>query len=157
VLIDAGQMEQVIINLILNARDAMPQGGRLTLATHRVLLDETHREEHPGIEPGRYVLLTVSDTGCGMSEEVKQHLFEPYFTTKEAGKGTGLGLSIVRGIIRQHGGHLELVSAPGQGSTFLIYLPEVDVPATTRIDEHKSEEAVRGTETILLVEDVLEV
>jgi CheY-like chemotaxis protein len=111
---------------------------------------------HPGIEPGSYVLLTVSDTGSGMSDEVKLHLFEPYFTTKEESKGTGLGLPIVRGIIRQHGGHVEVVSTLGQGSTFLIYLPEADVAAAPVSDEHASEEAYRGTETILLVGDVPE-
>jgi signal transduction histidine kinase/CheY-like chemotaxis protein len=153
-LIDAGQMEQVVINLVLNARDAMPEGGRLTLGTHRVVLDESYREQHPGIESGNYLLLTVSDTGSGMSEEIKKHLFEPYFTTKEEGKGTGLGLSIVRAIVRQYGGHMEVVSAPGQGSTFLIYLLEVTTPATTSEREGRSDVAARGTETILLVEDV---
>jgi signal transduction histidine kinase/ActR/RegA family two-component response regulator len=152
--IDAAQIEQVIINLVLNARDAMPQGGKLTIATHNVHLDETHREQHPGIEPGPYVLLTVSDTGSGIPPEVMRHLFEPYFTTKEEGKGTGLGLSIARGIIRQHAGHLEVASAPGQGSTFLIYLPEVDAPIAPSEEQPAPEEPARGTETLLLVEDV---
>jgi PAS domain S-box-containing protein len=152
VKVDPGQMHQVILNLAVNARDAMPQGGQLTLATANVELDEAFAHNHAEIAPGSYVLLAVSDTGYGMSAEVQAHLFEPFFTTKEVGKGTGLGLSTVYGIVKQSGGHVEAESAPGRGSTFKIYLPrvqETSSPSQTR--------AVSvwpgGSETVFVVED----
>ena len=152
VKVDPGQMEQVIVNLAVNARDAMPRGGRLTIETSVQDLAEDAVGRHVALAPGRYVLLAVSDTGCGMTPEVQSHLFEPFFTTKEAGKGTGLGLSTVYGIVTQAGGHVWAYSEPGKGSAFKVYLPLVgeEAPAATG-DEAGS--AVHGTETVLVVED----
>jgi len=150
---DRSQVEQVIVNLAVNARDAMPTGGLLTIETMNMDLDDTFARLHAGVRPGPYVLLAVSDTGIGMDGETKSHLFEPFFTTKEKGKGTGLGLSIVYGIVKQAGGHIWAYSEPGRGACFKIYFPQVNLPATEPPSEH--EPAVEGGEgeTILVVED----
>jgi PAS domain S-box-containing protein len=151
---DPGQIEQVIMNLAVNARDAMPQGGRLTLEAANVELDVTYARSHRSLVPGRYVMLVISDTGTGMNEETKAHIFEPFFTTKELGKGTGLGLSTVYGIVKQSGGFIYVYSEPGNGATFRIYLPRVDQPVEeTPPGELSVEEPSPGSETILLVED----
>jgi PAS domain S-box-containing protein len=153
VKVDPGQMEQVIMNLAINARDAMPQGGTLTLETHNVELDGSYTREYPELSPGAYVLLAVSDTGCGMDEGVKARLFEPFFTTKEVGKGTGLGLATVYGIVKQAGGHISVYSEPGQGSTFKIYFPRAQEAPAARPEQPTRTPATSGTETVLVVED----
>jgi CheY-like chemotaxis protein len=153
--IDPTQIEQVIANLAVNAHDAMPQGGQLTIETSNKVLDEAYSAAHLGSQPGEYVLLTVTDNGSGMSEEIRSQIFEPFFTTKEAGKGTGLGLSTVLGIVEQNGGHIWVESDLGQGTTFKIYLPRVMEAATapTERPRYRTDNLPRGTETVLLVED----
>jgi two-component system, cell cycle sensor histidine kinase and response regulator CckA len=153
VMADPGQLEQVLMNLAVNARDAMAGGGKLTIETATVDLDEGYARGRIDLEPGRYVMLAVSDTGCGMTPEVAARIFDPFFTTKEQGKGTGLGLAMVHGIIKQSGGHIETYTELGHGTTFKIYLPRVE-RAVESLDSRPSEMGPsEGSETVLLVED----
>jgi two-component system cell cycle sensor histidine kinase/response regulator CckA len=150
---DPSQVEQVIMNLAINARDAMPGGGQLTFETANVVLGEAYAQLHPNVEPGAYAMLSVSDTGIGMTQEVKSHLFEPFFTTKEKGKGTGLGLATVWSIVDQSGGHIEVDSRPGIGTTFKVYLPCAEEKVEAAEGWLSARDLLRGTETVLLVED----
>ena len=153
VKVDPGQVEQVIMNLAVNARDAMPTGGKLTIETANAAVDASAAKKVPEARPGAYALLTVADTGCGMDDEVQAHLFEPFFTTKELGKGTGLGLATVYGIVQQSGGHVTVASEPGKGSTFCIYLPQVQENTAAAQPSPRPVEPTRGKEIILLAED----
>jgi two-component system, cell cycle sensor histidine kinase and response regulator CckA len=153
VKIDPGQIEQVLMNLVANARDAMPEGGKITVETTNIVLDRTYCHSHAEVKPGRYIMLAVSDTGCGMDEQTQARIFEPFFTTKDVGKGTGLGLAMVYGFIKQSGGHIYVYSEPGLGSIFKMYLPEVEaVPSLPELPS-EIEKLPQGDETILLAED----
>jgi two-component system, cell cycle sensor histidine kinase and response regulator CckA len=151
---DAGYLWQVLMNMVVNARDAMPDGGRLTIQTSKVTLDEAYVQSHPGAQAGDYSLLRIADTGIGMSDEVKSRMFEAFFTTKPAGKGTGLGLATCQTIVRQSEGYIDVSSQPGQGTTFDIYFPQTDQPDSAMAGPGKPDQPQKkGTETIMVVED----
>jgi CheY-like chemotaxis protein len=150
---DPGQIEQVIMNLSVNARDAMPDGGQLVIETRNTVLDETYAQQHPEVRPGPYVRLRVRDTGTGMDRQTLEHLFEPFFTTKEPGKGTGLGLATVFGIVKQSGGDIRVQSALGHGTSFEIDLPRMDGSTLPSTLAAPASRLAQGSETILLVED----
>jgi two-component system, cell cycle sensor histidine kinase and response regulator CckA len=153
VKIDPGQLQQVILNLAVNARDAMPRGGRLTIETDNIHFDEAHAVTHPHVKPGDYVFLAISDTGAGMTQATKSRIFEPLFTTKGPGKGTGLGLTTVHNIVKQNAGFIEVYSELGRGSTFKIFLPQIEEPSAIHKSHPHLRIIPRGNETVLLVED----
>jgi two-component system, cell cycle sensor histidine kinase and response regulator CckA len=153
IIADPGQIEQVLVNLIVNARDAMPTGGKIIIETANAQLDLEYTNHHVGVKPGNYVMLAVSDTGIGMNEETRARIFEPFFTTKDEGKGTGLGLSTVYGIVQQSGGSIWVYSEPNRGTSFKVYLPELPSHAEIREAHAKEDELLAGSETVLLVED----
>jgi CheY-like chemotaxis protein len=150
---DPGQVEQIVANLAVNARDAMPGGGTVTMSTTNVMIDEAFAAGHDGAVPGEYVRLRVADTGTGMTPETRRRIFEPFFTTKEVGKGTGLGLSTVFGIVQQSGGFVVVDSAPGQGTTFDVHFPCVEPRGDAAVAAGGARAENRGTETILIAED----
>jgi two-component system cell cycle sensor histidine kinase/response regulator CckA len=150
---DAGYVGQVLMNLVVNARDAMPVGGKLTVATTNATLDENYAGTHEGVVPGDYVMLSVSDTGSGITNEVKAHLFEAFFTTKPKGKGTGLGLATCHTIVKQSGGHIGIYSEVGKGATFKVYFPRIEQPLDGTFGALRAGPLPRGTETLLVVED----
>jgi CheY-like chemotaxis protein len=149
--IDPSQLSTALVNLAVNARDAMPNGGKLTLETGNVVLDEAYAKDNPGVAPGSYVMIAVSDTGCGIPAKLRDRVFEPFFTTKTPGKGTGLGLSMVYGFVKQSGGHIKIYSEEGYGTTVKLYLPRSGAPAA--MPSTASPALVGGSETILVVED----
>jgi PAS domain S-box-containing protein len=150
---DHGQIEQVVMNLAVNARDAMPHGGKVVIATANAMLDEAYTRQHPGSKAGDFVMLSVTDTGTGIDSETLAHIFEPFFTTKERGKGTGLGLATVYGIVKQSDGYVWVSSAPGKGTSFEVYLPRIEEPVTVIEPAVPTVETFQGAETVLLVED----
>jgi len=150
---DAGQVEQLLLNLAVNAQDAMPMGGRLLLEIARGVITDSFAALHPGLQPGHCIILSCSDTGEGMDTETQAHIFEPFFTTKETGKGTGLGLASVYGTVRQHGGVITVDSVPGRGTTFRVYFPCAEVAASAATEAGQPAVAKRGNETIIVVED----
>ncbi|HTP57887.1 MAG TPA: ATP-binding protein, partial [Spirochaetia bacterium] len=151
--VDAGQIQRVLMNLAVNAQDAIAGAGTITIELREVTLDRDYVDFHPDAAEGPFAVMAVSDTGCGMDESVRSRLFEPFFTTKGAGKGTGLGLSTAFGIIKQHGGHISVYSEPGNGSTFLVYLPMQEAPEVLPLLEAVDEGESRGGQCILVVED----
>ena len=153
VFADRGMIEQVIVNLTVNARDALPRGGRIVVSASLVTLSEAEITCHPEARPGQFVCLTVSDNGCGMDPTVLAHLFEPFFTTKEVGKGTGLGLATVYGIVKQHQGWIEVKTQPNAGATFRLFFPPAGSQEPRSIQGHALAERSSGTETILVAED----
>jgi signal transduction histidine kinase/CheY-like chemotaxis protein len=152
-LVDPGQLSSVLLNLAINARDAMPSGGKLTLETKNVTLDENYAEANGDVQAGNYVMIAVSDTGAGIPEAIRDRVFDPFFSTKEVGKGTGLGLSMVYGFVKQSGGHIKVYSEVGFGTTFKLYLPQADAPPEQSAVEPLNPEMEGGDETILVVED----
>ena len=146
VKVDPGQVQQILVNMVLNARDAMPEGGKVVIETANVDLDEECASQHAGLRPGSYVSVSVSDTGCGMDPETRSHVFEPFFTTKPPGKGTGLGLSTIYGIVKQSMGYITLESAVGRGTTFHIYLPQVETAVEDAHAEPPCANEQHGTE-----------
>ena len=150
---DVSQIEQVIMNLVINARDAMSSGGKLTVETANIDLDENYCQNQADVKPGHYVMISVSDTGCGIPPHIRDRIFEPFFTTKAVGQGTGLGLSTVYGIVKQCGGHIEVNSNPGWGTTFKVYLPRIDEPAESHAALPVSPELLKGSETVFVIED----
>jgi CheY-like chemotaxis protein/two-component sensor histidine kinase len=154
VKVDSSQIDQILVNLAVNARDAMPEGGKLTLETQAITADEMYCRLHSGMKPGTYAMLAISDSGCGMDEETRQRIFDPFFTTKGQGKGTGLGLAMVYGAVQQNGGFISVYSEPGVGTTFKIFVPAADAAAVAEASAQPSIDALPpGKETILLVED----
>jgi two-component system, cell cycle sensor histidine kinase and response regulator CckA len=153
VKVDPGQIEQVLTNLVVNARDAMPEGGKLTIETQNVVLDESYSNDHPDTDTGEYVMLAVSDTGIGMDKETLSHLFEPFFTTKPKGSGTGLGLSTCYGIVKQNNGGIWVYSEPGKGTTVKVYFPKIEDINPQQENVYSHETILEGTETVLVAED----
>src|SRR6185369_11773196 len=152
--LDPDQLAQVIMNLAINSRDAMPSGGTLAIETCNVELDQSYARNHEPVQPGKYVMLSVTDSGSGIDRAILPRIFDPFFTTKDLGKGTGLGLSIVYGIVKQSGGYVWVYSEPGMGTVFKVYLPRIDDATASAIDKLAQDINVpRGSETILLVED----
>lgn len=153
IMADPGQIDQVIINLVVNARDAMPNGGRLTIETDNVRINEHDAQKHPNAQEGDYVRVSVQDMGTGISAEILERIFEPFFTTKDSGKGTGLGLATVHGVVNQSGGYIDVESVLGKGTRFCIYLQMVEGEITVKTEERIVPEDLNGKETILIVED----